>query len=199
MCTGWVVRLRRSQVLLDRSPHQCHPEVQVGPPQVHPRSVRGRRKLAQHRPAGSWFIRGRSLRLAAHAQTSRRRPLPGVVSPWRYRDISTVCRACRRVDPVSRPFGRPVKSGRLAGSSPRAVGHRKPGTSSSVNRRLPLLRPERSAQMRHRAGFMIADAVRYMSVHSWKQPDAWTQRDLTAPKATAREAGNPQLTGRFRR
>ena len=27
----------------------------------------------------------------------------------------------------------------------------------------------------------------------------WTQRDLTAPKATAREAGNPQLTGRFRR
>ena len=32
--------------------------------------------------------------------------------------------------------------------------------------------PERSAQMRHRAGFMIADAVRYMSVHSWKQPDS---------------------------
>ena len=27
----------------------------------------------------------------------------------------------------------------------------------------------------------------------------WTQRDLTAPKATAREAGNTQLTGRFRR
>jgi hypothetical protein len=25
----------------------------------------------------------------------------------------------------------------------------------------------------------------------------WTQRDLTAPKATAREAGDPQLTGNF--
>jgi hypothetical protein len=27
----------------------------------------------------------------------------------------------------------------------------------------------------------------------------WTQRDLAAPKATARETGNSQLTGRFRR
>ena len=27
-------------------------------------------------------------------------------------------------------------------------------------------------EMRHRTGLMIADAVRYMSVHSWKQPDS---------------------------
>jgi len=51
----------------------------------------------------------------------------------------------------------------------------------------------------HPAGFMIADAVRYMSVHSWKQPDLpWTQLDDTAAKATARDPGNTQVAGRFR-
>ena len=46
---------------------------------------------------------------------------------------------------------------------------------------------------------MIADAVRDMSEQLEAAGLPWTQRDLTAPKATAREAGNPQLTGRFRR
>jgi hypothetical protein len=48
--------------------------------------------------------------------------------------------------------------------------------------------------------FMIADAVRYMSVHSWKQPDS-NGRSGTLPvgKATAREPETSQLTGRFRR
>jgi hypothetical protein len=47
---------------------------------------------------------------------------------------------------------------------------------------------------------MIADAVRYMSVHSWKQPDSHGHSGTSQPpKATAREAGDPQLTGRFRR
>jgi hypothetical protein len=41
-------------------------------------------------------------------------------------------------------------------------GHRNPGTSGSVNRPLLLFRAERSAQMRHQAGPMIADAVRYV-------------------------------------
>ena len=36
--------------------------------------------------------------------------------------------------------------------------------------------------MRHRAGFMIADAVRYMSVHSWKQPDSHGHSGTSQPQ-----------------
>ena len=69
-----------------------------------------------------------------------------------------------------------------------------------MNRPLPLPRPERSAQMRHRAGSMIADAVRYMSVHSWKQPDSHGHSGTSQPrKQQPARPGNPQLTGRFRR
>jgi hypothetical protein len=60
--------------------------------------------------------------------------------------------------------------------------HRNPGASGSVNRPLPLPSPERSAQMHHRAGFMIADAVRYMSVHSWKQPDSYGPSGTSQPR-----------------
>ena len=47
---------------------------------------------------------------------------------------------------------------------------------------------------------MIAAAVRYMSVHSWKQPDS-DGRGGTLPTgmATARERETCQLTDRFRR
>jgi hypothetical protein len=61
-------------------------------------------------------------------------------------------------------------------------GHRNPGASGSVNRPLPLPRPERSAQIRHQAGSMIADAVRYMSVHSWKQPDSQGHSGTSQPR-----------------
>ena len=50
--------------------------------------------------------------------------------------------------------------------------HRNPGATGSVNRPLLLPRAERSTQMRHQAGSMIADSVRYMSLHSRKQPDS---------------------------
>jgi hypothetical protein len=47
---------------------------------------------------------------------------------------------------------------------------------------------------------MIACAVRYMSVHSWKQPDSDGRRGtLLTSKATARELEGSQLTGYFRR
>jgi hypothetical protein len=48
--------------------------------------------------------------------------------------------------------------------------------------------------------FMIADAVRYMSVHSWKQPDSGG-RSGTLPwgNSSAREPETSQLTGHFRR
>ena len=54
-----------------------------------------------------------------------------------------------------------------------------------MNRPLPLPRPERSAQMRHRAGSMIADAVRYMSVHSWKQPDSHGHSGTPQPESNS--------------
>jgi hypothetical protein len=44
--------------------------------------------------------------------------------------------------------------------------------------RLPPSRPEPSAHADHPTGFMIADAVRYMSVHSWKQPDSHGHRGI---------------------
>ena len=50
----------------------------------------------------------------------------------------------------------------------------------------------------HQAGSMIADAVRYMSVHSWKQPDSHGRSGTSQPrKQQPREAGDSQLTGRF--
>jgi hypothetical protein len=63
---------------------------------------------------------------------------------------------------------------------------------------LPLSRAIRSNAPPGRA--MIADAVRYMSVHSWKQPDSHghsgtSQREKQQPA----RRGNSQLTGRFRR
>ena len=39
-----------------------------------------------------------------------------------------------------------------------------------------------AAQMHHRAGFRIADAVRYMSVHSWKQPDSQGHGGTSQPR-----------------
>jgi hypothetical protein len=60
-------------------------------------------------------------------------------------------------------------SGGLAGCTPRTVGHRNPGASGSVNRIFRLLV---QSDPTTRTGFMIADAVRYMSVHSWTQWDS---------------------------
>src|SRR5450755_4532369 len=49
------------------------------------------------------------------------------------------------------------------------AGHRDPAASGSVNRTFRLLVQSDPAS---RTGFMIADAVRYMSVHSWTQRDS---------------------------
>ena len=46
---------------------------------------------------------------------------------------------------------------------------------------------------------MIADAVRYMSVHSWKQPDSFGRNGTTTARSTtARTSAYAQATGRFR-
>jgi hypothetical protein len=66
--------LSRQRVLLTARRYRFHPaRYMKGPPQVHPWSAGGRRKLTTHRPVGSWFIRGRSLRSAAHVQARRAR------------------------------------------------------------------------------------------------------------------------------
>jgi hypothetical protein len=86
--------------------HRCHP-------QVHGRSPAGASQVSQrsaeadeHRPAGSWSIRGQSLRSAAHAQITNRGLLPGVVSPEPYPDITRLSRL--PVDSVGRTLDRPV-------------------------------------------------------------------------------------------
>ena len=43
------------------------------------------------------------------------------------------------------------------------------------------------------------DAVRYMSVHSWKQPDPHGHSGTSQAKAPARDAEKTQATGYFRR
>jgi hypothetical protein len=169
-----------------------------GPPQVHPRSVGGRRKLAPHRPTGRWFIRGRSLHSAVMCRPERRGLPPGVVSPKRYPDIS---RALVSAHGSREPDSRSTSN--LPGNLT-ALHRGRPASKSrksgSVNRPLPLPRHERSAKMRHQTGAMIADAVRYMSVHSRKQPDShghsgtsWPRRQQPArrgiPSSRAISAG----------
>jgi hypothetical protein len=103
----------------------------------------------------------------------RRGLAPGVFSPKRYPRYPQGSRECpwipwamrgQTVDP-------PVIFREPDGLFTEDGGRRNPGASGPVNRPLPLPVPSNSAQMRHQAGSMIADAVRYMSVHSWKQPD----------------------------
>jgi hypothetical protein len=145
-----------------------------GPPQVHPKSVGGRRKLTPHRPAGSWFIRGRSLHSAAHVQAKQAR-----AAAWRGQtNAIPQCQQGSRECPwipgprVGQTLDPPVIFREPDGLFTEDGGHRNPGASGSGKRPLPVPAPERSAQMRPQAGPMIEDAVRYMSVHSWKQPDS---------------------------
>jgi hypothetical protein len=153
----------------DRSPssvpsREVHERSTAGTSQVSKRSA----ETGAHRPAGSRLIRGRSLHSAAHPQTRQARPAAR-------RGQSKAIPRYQRI-PMGHGWVRlsihQLSSRSLTGSSPRTASYRNQGASDSVNRPLPLPRPERSPQMRHRAGSMIADAVRYMSVHSWKQPDS---------------------------
>jgi hypothetical protein len=82
--------------------------------------------------------------------------------------------ACRSRGPCVGQTGRPpVMFGGLAGgSSQETEGRRNPGAGGSANRFFLSPHPQRSGHAAHPAGLMIADAVRYMSVHSWNQPDS---------------------------
>lgn len=109
-CDRSHVRKRRlAPVLLTARRRRYQPaRYMKGPPQAHPRPVRGRRKLARHRPAESTFIRGRSLHSAGHAQTGQdwpaaRRGQSKAIPRYqqRSRDCPGIPRAMRRPD--SRP------------------------------------------------------------------------------------------------
>ena len=81
--------------------------------------------------------------------------------------------------------------GALHTGSPKTVSHRIPGASGPVNHFFCLLAG-------HPAGFMTADAVRYMSVHSWKQPDSHGHNGTSQRQSNSPRGREPQLTGCFR-
>jgi|HubBroStandDraft_4_1064222.scaffolds.fasta_scaffold865691_1 hypothetical protein len=69
-----------------------------------------------------------------------------------------------------------------------------PSNSRSKRSGEPLLR----LLADHPAGFMIADAVRYMSVHSWNQPDSHGLNGTSQPqKQQPARPEKSQPTGRF--
>src|SRR5260370_38217239 len=56
----------------------------------------------------------------------------------------------------------------------------------------PTAGPERSDRADHPTRLMIADAVRYMSVHSWKQPDSHGRSGTSpGPSNNQPHHGNP--------
>jgi hypothetical protein len=183
--------------------YRYHPaRYMKGPPQVHPRSVGGRRKLTPHRPAGSCLsVAGRCVlqpmcKLGGHGL-----PL-GVVSPKRYPDISRVLVSARgsrgpRVgqDPRSasifwEPDGLFTEDG--AHRNPGNKRFVEPPASASSSRTVHPNSPPGRVHDRGRCPLYVRAQLETAGL-------PWTQRDSTSPKATAREAGNPQLTGRFRR
>ena len=115
-------------------------------------------------------------------RTGRRGPLPGVVSPKRHSDISRVL-----VSAVVATRGADSRSTSDLPGAWRAL-HRDGGPSKSRSKRVgepPAFRflvPSNSAQMLRQAGLMIADAVRYMSVHSRKQPNSHGHSGTSQPR-----------------
>ena len=179
-----------------------------GPPQVHHRSVRSQRKLAQQtasrelvRHGGRWILqamrakaraaccRGVAAQKTRHG--ARRHSSVLVQGDARYqqgcRDFLTdTCGPCagQTADPpvISRWW--------------RARGHRDRRASGSVNRCLRILaraiRPHDRAHDRGRCPLYVRAQLDTVGL-------SWTQRDLVRLKATARETGKTQLTGYLRR
>ena len=180
-----------------------------GPPQVHPRSVRGQRKLARRRLTGSRFIHGRSLHSAGQAGHAGAARCPGVAAqheaprrqparfrprPRRYPGTSRVLATARGSRGPSGPDRRPASDllG-LAGT----VGHRAPRSQRFGEPLTAASSPERSdhpdrVHDRGRCPLYVRAQLDTVGL-------SWTQRDLAGLKATAREAGKTQLTGYFRR
>ena len=163
----------------DMNPHLSDGSA-AGRSQISQRSA----GLARRRPAGSWTIPWLVVALCADAHTSRGL-LPGVVVRSRNPDISRVaapaggsrgpCVVGQTLDgPVIflgawRLFtedGRPSKSRRKRFNEPLP----------------PPLRPEQGTHADHPTPYMSADPVRYMSVHSRKQPDSHGHSGTSQPQ-----------------
>jgi len=182
--------------------YRYHPaRYMKGSPQVHPRSVRGR--LNWRRPARSRFIRGRSLHSAAHPPTGQAWPAArrgqSKAIP-RYQQRSRDCPGIPRVSCVGQTLDPPVifpelggfftEDGRPTKSRNQRFGE--PPASASPPRVIRPNPPPGRAHDRGRCPLYVRAQLETAGLTG-------TQRDLRPPKATAREAGNPQLTGRFRR
>jgi hypothetical protein len=189
-----------------------------GPPQAHRRSARGHRnRRGTGQPGTSASAAGpvhpaghapaRQAQPAARHGSAHQAPLGQAAQfrhgPRRYPDISRVLATppdsvgCARGPDRRTTSDRPGPGGLLPEEQRMPPN---PGSKRSGEPRLPPSRPGRSARGDHPARFMIADAVRYMSVHSRKQPDSHghsrTPPGLEHQPATP---GKPQATGHFRR
>jgi hypothetical protein len=180
-----------------------------GPPQV---SVRGQRKPARHRPAGSGDPSGRCATQAMRGP-GRRGLLPGVVehmkrhsarlhrsSPSnaipRYQQGLAAARGSR--EPMRWPDRRPPVI--VRGAWRALTGDRGPSKSGSKRFGAPHLRPPRPERSDHPD--RVHDRGRcplYVRAQLETAGLTWTQRDLAGPGRIARETGKTQLTGYFRR
>jgi hypothetical protein len=180
--------------------HRYHPaRYMKGPPQVYPRSVRGRLKLAPTSWVYPWPV-------VAFCSPSADRARLACCPAWsvqaipRYQQRSRDCPGIPRVmrGPDSRPASDLPEAWRVLDRGRRAIEIK--GQGSSGNRPLPAS-PPRAVRPNAPPG-RVHDRGRcplYVRAQLETAGLPWTQWDLAAQKATARETGNSQLTGRFRR
>jgi hypothetical protein len=153
-----------------------------GPSQVHVRSIRGQRgavrsvtirntqaravELGVPPPSGEMTVRTTGLRLA-WLRLAWLRELMLLSGPKDAAPVGGILQDMRGLDPA-------ITGDRscLACLSPDRMTTAAERIKRFGGALLPPSRPGRSAHGDHPTGFMIADAVRYMSVHSWKQPDS---------------------------
>ena len=180
MCRGCVTRTAQVTVRLDRSPSSVPSR---GACQVRRRCIPGQSEVG-----GSW----RSL-----GQLAAGYPWPVVASCRPYAEQQSRAPArCGQsaavpisaglsrlpVDSAGRTLDRPVMAREPGGLFAEGSAPSKPGASGAVNR---LLRP---------------DSVRHMSVTTATQGLTAAHHETRRHNSKkARETGNPQLTGRFRR
>ena len=98
---------------------------------------------------------------------------------------------------LGNPTSAPLAGGQLL--TPGRLTMEIGGGSGSVNRSLLFLVPSDPPKCATRPVYDRGRCPLYVRAQLETAGLSWTQRDLTTPKATARETGYPQLTGHFRR
>ena len=201
--TGCAIRAVQVTDPFDRSPlsvpsREVHERSTAGTSQVSKRSAETGVAPASRKQVYSWPV----VAFCTHPQTSQARPAGPRGQSKAVPNINSVLTTA--ADPNGPCLGQtldlPVIFPEPDGLLTEDGGHRNRGASGSVKRPLPLLRPERSAQ--NASPSRVHDRGRcplYVRAQLETAGLPWTQWDLAAQKATARETGNSQLTGRFRR